>query len=202
MAPEPRLGFEMTLLRMLAFRPATAAATSAASTTASKPAAAQAGRSQPAGASPGAATGAVPAAASPGGAPAARLTSIDAANWPTVVEAAALTGMAKQLALNCVPASFESSLLTLRLDQAAADWRTKPLEDKLVQALSKYLGKEIRVNFETGAAEVDTPAKQRLQAEQDRITRAASAFEADPAVKGLRERFGADVDAASVKPSN
>jgi DNA polymerase III subunit gamma/tau len=205
MAPEPRLGFEMTLLRMLAFRPAAAATAAATSASASgavpatKPAAAQAARSQ---ASSGTPPSAAPPAASPAGSPAARLTSIDAANWPTVVEAAALTGMAKQLALNCVPASFESSLLTLRLDQAAADWRTKPLEDKLVQALSKYLGKEIRVNFETAAAEVDTPAKQRLQAEQDRVARAASAFEADPAVKGLRERFGADVDAASVKPSN
>jgi DNA polymerase III subunit gamma/tau len=203
MAPEPRLGFEMTLLRMLAFRPAAAVATSASASAAvpavTKPTAAQAARSQPSSGTP---PSAAPAAASPAGAPAARLTSIDAANWPTVVEAAALTGMAKQLALNCVPASFESSLLTLRLDQAAADWRTKPLEDKLVQALSKYLGKEIRVNFETAAAEVDTPAKQRLQAEQDRVARAASAFEADPAVKGLRERFGADVDAASVKPSN
>ena len=208
MAPEPRLGFEMTLLRMLAFRPASAAAAVAASASATsspaapaaptKPTAAQAARSQPSGTPPSAA----PPAAAAAGPPAARLTSIDAANWPAVVEAAALTGMAKQLALNCVPASFESSLLTLRLDQAAADWRTKPLEDKLVQALSKYLGREIRVNFETAAAEVDTPAKQRLQAEQDRAARAASAFEADPAVKGLRERFGADVDAASVKPSN
>ena len=32
--------------------------------------------------------------------------------------------------------------------------------------------------------------------------RAAAAFEEDPAVKGLRERFGAEVDAASVKPAN
>jgi hypothetical protein len=39
-------------------------------------------------------------------------------------------------------------------------------------------------------------------AEQERIARAASAFEADPAVRGLRERFGADVDAGSVKPAN
>jgi len=72
----------------------------------------------------------------------------------------------------------------------------------LVQGLSKYLGKDIRVSFETAASEVDTPAKQRVLAEQERAARAASAFEADPAVKGLRERFGADVDAASVKPSN
>jgi hypothetical protein len=38
--------------------------------------------------------------------------------------------------------------------------------------------------------------------EQDRAQRAVTAFEEDPAVKGLRERFGAEVDAASVKPAN
>ena len=46
------------------------------------------------------------------------------------------------------------------------------------------------------------PARQRAVADQDRVIRAAAAFEEDPAVKGLRERFGADVDAASVKPAN
>ncbi len=39
-------------------------------------------------------------------------------------------------------------------------------------------------------------------AEQDKALQAAAAFEEDPAVKGLRERFGAEVDAASVKPTN
>ena len=214
MAPEPRLGFEMTLLRMLAFRPAAAGVSAAgAGTAAAKTAPQSAAQTTPqtpaASAKPpagAAAPRATPAAAAvmtaQGGSGGARLTSIDAANWSTIVEAAGLTGMVRQLALNCVPAAFECSLLTLRLDQAAADWRTKPIEDKLVQGLSKYLGKDIRVSFETAATEVDTPAKQRVQAEQERVARAASAFEADPAVKGLRERFGADVDAASVKPSN
>jgi len=39
-------------------------------------------------------------------------------------------------------------------------------------------------------------------AEQDKALRAAAAFEQDAAVKGLQERFGAEVDAASVKPTN
>ena len=39
-------------------------------------------------------------------------------------------------------------------------------------------------------------------AEQDKAVRATAAFEQDPAVKSLRERFGAEVDAASVKPTN
>jgi DNA polymerase III subunit gamma/tau len=187
MAPEPRIGFEMTLLRMLAFRPDAAAAQPSKSVGASSKALAV---------NAGSAASAGPPVN------AARLTSIDAANWPAVVDAAGLSAMVRQLALNCVPAGFEHNLLTLRLDQAASDRRTRPIEEKLVQGLSKYLGRDIRLAFEIAESDLNSPARQRVQAEQDRIVRAASAFEADPAVKGLRERFGADVDAASVKPSN
>jgi DNA polymerase-3 subunit gamma/tau len=175
MAPEPRVGFEMTLLRMLAFRPESAA----------QPA--KAGR---------------PTTVAALDSPSAGVSSIDAANWPAVVEAAGLSAMVRQLALNCVPARFENNLLTLKLDQAASDRRTRPIEEKLVQGLSKYLGREIRVAFETADSALNSPARQRVQAEQDRVARAASAFESDPAVKGLRERFGADVDISSVKPTN
>jgi len=204
MAPEPRIGFEMTLLRMLAFRPDAAAQPSKPVSIASTPSVAgvpPVSRTSPvAGTTPVAATSPV-AGASPL-LEAARLTSIDAANWPAVVEAAGLSGMVRQLALNCVPAGFEHNLLTLKLDQAASDRRTRPIEEKLVQGLSKYLGSDIRLAFETADSDLNSPARQRAQAEQERIARAASAFESDPAVKGLRERFGADVDSASVKPSN
>ena len=187
MAPEPRLGFEMTLLRMLAFRPDSAAVQESSKNRA--PAAA-----------PAAGTGQARAAGST--AQNVRLTSIDAENWSTVVEAANLSGMVRQFAMNCVPARFEHDALALKIDQATADRRTRPIEEKLAQGLSKYLGRDIRVTFETAQSALATPARQRALEEQDRAARAATAFEADPAVKGLRERFGADVDAASVKPAN
>jgi DNA polymerase III subunit gamma/tau len=206
MAPEPRLGFEMTLLRMLAFRPdaATVHGDTNGRTAAANPARAAApAAGAPATGAPGAAA---PATGAPGaGAPNAsgvRLTGIDASNWPAVVEAANLSGMVRQFALNCVPATFEHGVLALQLDEATADRRTRPIEDKLLQGLSKYLGREIRLTFETAQSALATPARQRLLQEQDKVIRAATAFEADPAVKGLRERFGADVDAASVKPAN
>jgi DNA polymerase III subunit gamma/tau len=194
----------------LAFRPEAAAAaprsTGTASTTAVGPVNRAARAGPVAGANP-------PAGANPAGGPkpvagagplleGARLMSINAANWPAVVEAAGLSAMVRQLALNCVPAGFEHNLLTLKLDQAASDRRTRPIEEKLVQGLSKYLGSDIRLAFETADADLNSPARQRVQAEQEKIARAASAFDSDPAVKGLRERFGADVDSASVKPSN
>jgi DNA polymerase III subunit gamma/tau len=196
LAPEPRTGFEMTLLRMLAFRPdgakqpLSAPAAGVAATMPKLPASTAA--AAPAAAAP-------PAAAPPG---IAIPTSIDAGNWASVVEAAKLGGMVRQLALNCIPGAFERDQLTLRLDQAAADRRTRPIEEKLAQGLSKYFGRDIRLMFETSEAGLNSPARQRALAEQERIARAASAFESDPAVKGLRERFGADVDSSSVKPAN
>jgi DNA polymerase-3 subunit gamma/tau len=183
MAPEPRSGFEMSLLRMLAFRPESA---------------------------PGRAAGASPAvsvasAATPAAAPpptVSPVTSVDASSWPALVEAAGLTGMARQFALNCVPASFERDVLKLKLDQDASGLRTRQIEDRLVQSLSKYFARDIRVVFDTSTSALDTPARQRSLADQERIARAARAFEEDPAVKGLRERFGAEADLASVKPTN
>jgi DNA polymerase III subunit gamma/tau len=178
MAPEPRLGFEMTLLRMLAFRPDTGAAAAGA---------------------PAVGTVGAPAVGTVG-APAA--LAIDAGTWPAVVDAAGLSGLTRQFALNCVPASFENDVLTLRLDQSAAERRTRPTEEKLVQGLSNYLGRDMRIVFKVADGALATPARQRVAAEQDMAARAAADFEQDPAVKGLRERFGAEVDAASVKPVN
>jgi hypothetical protein len=139
------------------------------------------------------------AAPAPAAAPPLR---IDAATWPAVVEAANLSGMVRQFALNCVPASFENQVLNLRLDQALAERRTRPTEEKLLQGLARYLGRDIRIVFDVSASNLATPARQRVMAEQDKALRAAAAFEQDAAVKGLQERFGAEVDAASVKPTN
>jgi DNA polymerase-3 subunit gamma/tau len=183
MAPEPRIGFEMSLLRMLAFRPETAHASSA-------PSAPAAGRPPVAPSmAPVAAVRAAPA-------------TIDAGNWPAVVEAANLSGMVRQIALNCVPASFDGSLLRLSFDEAAAHQRSRQMDDKLAQSLSAYLGRDIRIAFESADNALVTPARQRAVTEQDRISRAAAAFEEDSAVKSLRQRFGAEIDPASVKPAN
>jgi len=84
-------------------------------------------------------------AAARSAAPAVRPASVDAANWGAVVEAAGLTGMARQFALNCTPAAFDNRVLRLQFDPAAAHHRTPQNEEKLLQGLSGYLGPDIRV---------------------------------------------------------
>jgi hypothetical protein len=127
---------------------------------------------------------------------------IDANNWVAVVDAAGLSGMVRQFALNCVPAAFENAALRLQVDPAAAARGSKTTIEKLAQGLSAYLGTEIRVALDATEASLFTPARRRAMAEQDRTLQAAVAFEEDPTVKGLRERFGAEVDASSIKPMN
>jgi DNA polymerase-3 subunit gamma/tau len=215
MAPEPRLGFEMTVLRMLAFRPdgdspsvgVEPGARAATPQRIAAPAGVAAPSRAPAAmAMPRAASAPAPAAIpAPSPAPAPTvvtppMATVDASTWPALVEAAQLSGMVRQFALNCVPSAFEAGLLRLRLDAAAADRRTKQIEEKLIQGLSKYFGREMRIVIETSEAALATPARQRAVAEQDRAAHAVAAFQEDAAVKGLRERFGAEIDAASVKP--
>jgi DNA polymerase-3 subunit gamma/tau len=184
MAPDPRIGFEMSLLRMLAFRPDVVGADAGAAST---PVAAARATAAPA---------AGPAAAQ------ARPATVDAANWAAIVDCAGVTGMARQFALNCTPASFDDRVLRLKFDPDSAHHRTPQIEDKLVQALSACLGAGIRITFEPSGAGIVTPARLRALSEQERTAQAVAAFAEDPAVKGLRERFGAEVDAGSIKPAN
>lgn len=184
MAPEPRIGFEMCLLRMLAFRPETAGTEAGA---AAPPAAAHAS-----GVAATARTVASPL----------RPSTVDATNWPVIVDAAGLSGMTRQFALNCTPASFEDRVLRLRFDADAAHQRTPQIEEKLLQGLSGYLGGDIRIALEPAGGSIVTPARQRTLAEQERLAQATAAFGEDPAVKGLRERFGAQIEAGSIKPAS
>jgi DNA polymerase III subunit gamma/tau len=174
LAPDPRSGFEMTLLRMLAFRPAAAERISPSPTKAG-----QVALPQNAGAAP---------------------ASISVENWASVIDAAQLSGMPRQFAHNCLPAGFADDVLTLRIDAAAADRRTRQIEEKIAQGLSQYFGRSIRLLFEVATDLYGTPARVRVQADEDNQLRARAAFEEDSTVRGLRERFGAAIDPSSVKP--
>jgi len=184
-APDPRLGFEMTLLRMLAFRPER-----------------EGERLVPAAAAIATDTRAPAGVAGTSGSP--RIVAgveINAGTWPALIEQALRSGMVRQFALHCVPVSFEGGVLKLVLDAAGIGLRTQHLEDTLTRSLSRHLGSAVRLIIDEGGAEVPTPARQRKQGEQQRVRLAVEAFERDPVVSGLRERFDAHVEDGSVKPA-
>jgi DNA polymerase-3 subunit gamma/tau len=192
-APDPRGGFEMVLLRMLAFRPAPA---SGAGPVAPVPAAGGA-----TGARPGPAQGpppAPPAAAGSGGA--ASGAAFDVSDWRGLLDRAGVQGAARQLASHCTVLSFSGDLLRLRLDARGEALRTRQQEQRLAQALSRAAGRDVRVDIEVAEDPGETPARQDAREHQARVEQAREALERDPTVQALKDRFGAVIQPDSVKP--
>jgi DNA polymerase-3 subunit gamma/tau len=204
LAPDARAGFEMVLLRMLAFgmqddggaatRTVTAAPKSVrpASITASAPpqrsvtaaAATPGAESQPA------------AAAVPPAAAAANASN----DWPQIVSQLNLVGPVSQLAAHCALVGKQGHRILLTLDSDGEPYRRPTLEEKLTQALSTYYGETVKLEITLVADVVDTPARQQKAAANDRLQNARTAIENDPNIVAMRDIFGATVQPDSVRP--
>jgi DNA polymerase-3 subunit gamma/tau len=196
LAPDPRTGFEMTLLRMLGFRYEGAGLAAGSPGGGAQAARAAAGRGRPEApraATPEAPTPAPPAA--PGGGAAAV-----AANWTAMVGEMGLSGLVRSLALNCQFVERREGAVRLALDPRFQASRTPGTESKLQQALVAYFGGPVRLEFVAEAA-AQTPAQVQEREGRAALVAARQAFGDDPTVKALQERFGATVLPDTIRPN-
>jgi DNA polymerase III subunit gamma/tau len=194
LAPDAKTGFRMTLIRMLAFRPAAAGA---GGSTGATPARVSAGTAPAVQVKAPAALAAPPAPTA-----SASIASAATDDWPGILAAMDLSGMPRQLADNCVLLGREGSTLRLALDPRRTALQTRAIEDKLTQALARYFGSPVRLDIEVRGTEAETPARAIERQQAERRAQARSAFEADATVDAFRQRFGASVLADSVRPSD
>jgi DNA polymerase-3 subunit gamma/tau len=217
LAPDARTGFEMALLRMLAFRPDGAppgagpsrnAGANSSASTASRPSAA----AKPAVPAQGAAAAATPSApvtetpvVAVVAAPPTRLTT-DAnglPDWEALIERAALHGPLRMLAQNAVLRGREGHTLVLALQPVHLPMAVEPMVGQMTQLISTALGETVQLRFvsvSSAAAAVQTPAARAAQARSQAQAQAVAAIEADPLVQSLKREFGAHVLPQSVKP--
>jgi DNA polymerase-3 subunit gamma/tau len=208
LAPEPRGGFEMILLRMLAFRPAgvgTQPVSAAAASSGTTPATAasrtappprpQVAEAVPASvAEPSPQAHAAPAARS---APAAAPVSID---WTTLAAALPLGGLARQLALNCALLRHEGDSVELALDPGQRALHNKKWEEVLAKALSEHLGQPIRLTIQLGAGGGETPMAAQQRRGQERQAEAQASIESDATVQSILDRFDGRIEPGSIQP--
>ena len=185
-APDPRTGFEMTLVRMLAFRPASGAAASAGSAGASR------GQSA-------AAPGANLAPAAPAIVRPASAGPIDPVQWSRVIGDLDVAGAARQLATNCALIEHRGNTLRFGIDPKAA--RTSAQVEKLTQALAKYLGGHVKLEFVDGVLPVETPSQHGERRSAEALDAARRSLEEDPTVREMKSRFGATLHPESVRPT-
>ncbi len=199
LAPDPRTGFEMTLLRMIAFRPGeprTPGARPAAAPAAASPRRAAA-RPEESSERYATQTESSPQRGKAGGAEPA---DAGAGQWSALLGQLDLQGAARQLASHCALIAREGGRVQLALDPRSGSLRTASLEEKLAQALSRHFGEPVRLEFVAASESGETPAQARQRASRERSEAARRAFEADPGVESFRERFGAEVISETVRP--
>lgn len=223
LAPDPRTGFEMTLLRMLAFRPAESgapgpqgreqlrqpprpkqAAPAAAALAQAReaippavqeapPAALAAPVAQAAAAEP------EPTPPAPSVPPAA--ADIEAApEWSELVGQLQLGGVAGQLAMHCDWAGRDSDRITLRLDPSFSHMCSDTIVRRIEKALSDHFGQPLRVEIAFAAPQNETPAQRAEQDRAERQRQAVETIERDPNVAAMREAFGAELVPNSIEP--
>ena len=225
LAPDEYAGFTMTLLRMLAFAPSTAAG----DTGSQRAAALMAGRPQnparpirlavpapaaatvrpqptaPAATAPTVAPGAPAPATASSAAPAptseaapAAGVPLQCADWPALAAQLQVAGLARELAARSELVAVEGD--TLRLRVALKTLADQGNVERLKNALSQHFGRPLRLRVEVGSTAGPTATALAEQARAERHKRAEAAIYADPFVQQVMKDLGATVDPASIRP--
>ncbi len=181
LAPDPRTGLEMTLLRMLAFRPVTAAAPASAAT---KP--------QPR-AEPVKAQRPEPAKSA--------TTTAASSDWVTLLNELKLSGQARELARNVQLKTRSDDRWDFVIAPSLRYLRSDSCVSSLSQAISDQLGHQVNVRIvdeeSTGMRTAATIEQQKVR---ESMSEAEKAINDDPTVKSLKEQMGAKLVEDSIQP--
>jgi DNA polymerase-3 subunit gamma/tau len=207
LAPAPRAGFEMAMLRMLAFRPdpASMQTTSAPEAAAAKPRPAPSAAPRASAPPPPASRPQVEAPAAPPPPPAAELitraslANLDADGWLELVARSGVRGPAAQLAAHSGFVSYADGVLRLSLSPADEHLKGPAMVRMLATALQPQLGVMPEIRFALAEPSGDTLHVRNERQRDARQAQAEEAFMNDPDVRGLLDR-GARVAPDSIRP--
>jgi DNA polymerase III subunit gamma/tau len=195
LAPDPRSGFEMVVLRMLVFRPQTSEQFITVPTVKAQ--------------SPGHGSVAHHAQLIPE--PAANKQAHDTESksavpsfslaWPEIISALKLSGRTKELANNCVLEHIDAQSCRLLLDPSFQQVGNKS-EENLKIALQNYFGKNLKLVIVAQSSQQMTPAVQIQKAQEQKQQAAIESIQDDPHVQALKDSFGARILPGSIEPLN
>ncbi|MBA2593243.1 MAG: DNA polymerase III subunit gamma/tau [Pseudomonadota bacterium] len=204
LAPDPRRGFEMVMLRMLAFQRETARdesiarppVTQTSGAAARAPVEARRREALPR-----------PTDSAPVETATARASAVsEARGWHLLIDALGLTGLCRELAMHCAPSGEwrPGEVFRLSLPAGLAHLRSAKLEARLEGALRRHHGDAgLRLGIAaegSGPVAATSPAVLRVQDAEARQEEARRAIAQDPHVQALCDDFGAHLDPATVRP--
>jgi DNA polymerase-3 subunit gamma/tau len=189
LAPDPRSGFEMVMLRMLTFRPVGLMSPPKKSGQTSQPIK-ETPTYQPKATEP------APTVAEKS----ATRTATDkyAANWPEMIAAMNLAPATKELANHCVLENINDNECRLTIDPS--HFRIQRREENLQKALQDHFNTPLKLTITTEKTTAATPAVQSSIERENRQQAAIDAINNDENVLALKEHLGARIMPGTIEP--
>ena len=121
-------------------------------------------------------------------------------SWSEILSAMALDGMTRNLAANCLLDNVENDHVRLKLAEHHASLWNQAHEGRIAQGLSELFGREIRVSIEVGSTDLETPAQIMEREQEESRAQAVADIESDHHVQQLIENFNGKLDPGSIRP--
>ena len=192
LAPDPRGGLEMLLLRMLAFRLDDGQSQPHSTQVEKKKIVVEAIAEDPQGRDAKSCVSTTVVKTIPS------LASLN--TWHTILPQLNLSGMALPLAQHCLLESITDTHITLLLDESGSTLQSPRAAAQLSEALAQHYGRELQLQFTVTVLTEETPEKRGLREAAERQAAAEAAITNDPFVKQLQETFGAVIVPGSIRP--
>jgi DNA polymerase-3 subunit gamma/tau len=175
LTPSPQQGFEMTMLRMLAFKPTiTARATTAAiETTAPEPEKIRTANNENV-------------------APPLSITS--PVEWRDLLPKLGLSGMAYALAANCTLETMTENKVVLALSANHQPMLNQKLQERIAEAFLRHFKQPLQLAIIISNTELSTPIKQQQHEKKQQLDVATHSIMQDPKIKQLIDMYDATVE--------
>ncbi|MDH3546624.1 MAG: DNA polymerase III subunit gamma/tau, partial [Gammaproteobacteria bacterium] len=193
LAPDPKCGTEMTLLRMLAFRPAQADMAGTAGGSGASKSVSQATVSE---------TTSRVAPVKPVKVASESAGNWQDPNWSELITELELSGSVKMLASNCAFLRRDGNTVFLSIDPRSESLLTRDRKQALCDILSEHFREALTVDISIGEAVVETPVQEESRLADERVEAERVKLESDPNVQALKDLFGAELKADSIELIN
>lgn len=176
--PSPQQGFEMVMLRMLAFKPASL--------------------KQPLLTTAAPVVNTAPIKTTSTTAPDVNNAATDLPEWRDILGNLGLSGMAYALAANCTLSSMQGDKVQMQLSANHQPMLNAKLKERIEEALGRYLKKPIKLDIEIVTVELNAPLKQQQDEKKQALADAKQTLLNDPKVQQLIDMYDATLDVSVV----
>lgn len=121
-------------------------------------------------------------------------------DWYALIDEIGLNGLTKELANNCVIKSHDKNKFILTLSPALEHLLNKSQQNRIELGLKSKFGESLSLEIVLENSENETPAEANARMQREKLKAAQNSINNDPVVQSLLDTFNGTIDQDSIQP--